>query len=608
MRSLTIRAEAPRLASGFSLVEARLPTAFGILVAAIAWVDSIRFVRVDLLTSRDPSWAVPRLVLCLGVIAFTAFAGGLAAGGFLLWQRLRAVRNPAPPLPFRRATLAAVAVAALIFGASVRLAWLDRIPSAVWYDEIAAVHPMPTLSGRWTDFRDALRAMPYDDPPRTAAGVLYLEFFRCVWNAVGPGMTALRLPGALEGILSLVTAYLLARRFLPKGGATVAILVLAGLRWQIIMARFGWNTLALAPILDLATLCLVTARRRGVLWAAAAGGFVAGIGAHVYLAAWIAGVALGGFLLWPGTPAVPARRRVLLACLFGVGFLAAASPIFLFHQGRRASYFGRADDQNLLIDYRRTHDWSIPLTVVVDAFQAPWLLPDPEPRQDLPVSRLGWIFGVPVAVGLLRALTRPRADLSALIFAHAGAAVLATLRWGFPGHPNGFRFVYLTTVTAVVAADGVLCLVGMVPAGRRRLAAIAALGLLAVGSVLGAREALFDWGESRRTLGMYSSGTTLIARAELRWRHFGQVRLDADVPDVPKVEAAILAHGLDPDFARDQHLFPSADAAPKKRCIRIASSTTAAAARSGERVVEILQDGWGTEYGAVLARPCVPGD
>ncbi len=572
--------------------------AFGCLVGFVAFVDLVRLVRVDVLLDADPAWAIPRLLLTLGVVIGAAAAGILAARAFLAWSRTDPAAGPLAPIALGRGQLAALAALALVFGAAVRYAWLARVPSAVWYDEVLPIAPSLALQGRPGDFADSIRVLW---PAHAAVGVLYLEGFRALLHAMGTTVFSMRFAGALEGSLSIVTAMLLARALLPRGGAALAGLALAGMRWQIIIARFGWNGLALAPIVDLATLALIRARRRSSLAAAAAGGLIAGLGAHVYLGAWIAVVGLGGFVLWPTPQPVALRRRVAMGLFVGLGFLATASPIFFLKQGRERSYFVRASDQNLLKDITRKKTWLVPFAIVADSLQSPWFVPDPDVRQDLPVSRLGWILGIPFAVTVLGAFARPRQDLSALLFTQGAAALLACLRWGSPGHPNGFRFVYLTTLTAVAVAAGVLWLLGLLSPSRRRVGAIAAVGLLAVGAVLGARDAVLRWGEARSTFVAYWGESTLVGRARLRWSRYGNVELDVPSPHSSLVADAIRDYALDPDAKQ-----PGLAAAPQREhCFRIVSARLAPS--PDERRVELIRDAWGEDHGQVLAGRCPAG-
>jgi hypothetical protein len=181
--------------------------------------------------------------------------------------------------------------------------------------------------------------------------------------------------------------------------------------------------------------------------------------------------------------------------------------------------------------------------------------------------------------------------------------MLACLRWGFPGHPNGYRFAYLTTLTAVVAAAGVLVLLALVPIQRRRAAAAIALGLVAISGVIAARDALFRWGEGRDTFVAYQGHSTLIGRAALRWQRFGSVRLDAGLP-LPLVTEWIRTYRLDPDDARNRALFGGdrLAAATPVRCFRIRGPM--APADPAARRVESIQNAWGEPSGTVFAVPC----
>jgi hypothetical protein len=578
---------------------------FGLLVWFVVAIDLIRYIRIDLLLSSEASWAAARLLLTLLVIGVSTGAGVLAAGGFFLWSRTSSSTEALEPLPFGRKAVGLMALAALAFGVLARFAWLDSVPPTIWTDEILPVLPSLALSGHLRDFADPIRMLPTDGGAFAMGGVFYLEGCRLLLRSLGTTLFSIRLPAALSGVLSIVTAMLLARALLPRGGGALAGCVLAGLRWQLILARYAWNVLALVPVVDVATLLLVRARRRSSLAASAAGGLVAGLGAYLYLGAWIVAVALAGFLLWPQVR-LALRSRLALALVFGLGFFVAASPIFLFARNRPAPYFGRASNQSLILDFRRTKSWMPPFSVLADSFQAPWLIPDPVSRQDLPVSRLGWILGIPVAVALARAVRSPRQEVAALLLSHATVAVAASLRWGFPGHPNGYRFLYLTTVTAVAAAAGVLWLVQRAARPARRAAALAAVGLLSVSAFLGARDALLRWGSSRETFDAYLGQSTLVGRAALRWQRYGRVDLDSRLYFSRSVVEVVRRFELDPDRRRaGQPLFPSRPTAERSlRCFRITERSVAP--RQGERRVEVIRDAWGRDHAVVMASRCPP--
>nr|MDQ5871598.1 hypothetical protein [Acidobacteriota bacterium] len=256
--------------------------------------------RPALLLDPDPGWLVPRFLLWVGLLSATAVAGALAASLFFLWSRSRFCPEFPEPLPFSRATLVLLALASLAAGALFRFAWLDTLPIPLWIDDVSMIEPALGLEGRWRDFRDSIRPAPYGVPePYGTVGVLYLELYRISLALAGTTVFGVRLPSALAGTLSIATAMLLGRALLPRGGGALAGLALAGMRWSLILSRWGWVAIVLAPVLDLAALLLFSARRRRSLAFAAAAGLVAGISTHVYLAAWVGSAALFLIAAWP---------------------------------------------------------------------------------------------------------------------------------------------------------------------------------------------------------------------------------------------------------------------------------------------------------------------
>ena len=582
----------------------------GLLVSLIVGVDLVRAIRPTLLLDADPSWAVPRLILWWALLVSTAGAGGLAAALFLLWSRTSRSRAAAEPLPLRRGALVALAVAAVLVGALVRFVWLERIPVPVWVDDVSLITPALSLEGTWRDFRDSIRPAPFGvEDPYGTVGVLYLEAHRLLMKLTGTTVAGVRLPAALAGAVSIITGALLGRALLPSGGGALVALILAGMRWHLILSRWGWVAMALVPIVDVASLLALRsrryaarARRVGAALTAAAAGAVIGLGAHVYLAAWVAAGGLLALVLWP-RPLDPKKKEstgspLLAGAVFLLGLAATAAPLFLFRENRAAPYFARTRDHNVLLEMRRTRSLLPPLAAAADSLVAPWLLPDPIPLNDLPGrSRLGWILGIPVAAAMARALLTPREDLSAFLLAHGAAAFVASVAGGQATLPNGFRYAYLTTVTAVAAAAGTLWLVGLVRGPARRAAALAAVGLLAISGAIGARDALFRWGESRETFDYFHGPDTLIGRAALRWERYGRTEADPTLMHSTITYGAVRRHGLDPDGPSRYGL--GEGTRRTDRAFRIVSPEAARAAPT--RVVERVRDAWGREWAVVLA-------
>ena len=570
---------------------------FGGAVAFVVGVQIVRAIRPALLADPDPSWIVPRFLLWIGVLAGTASAGGLAAGLFQLWIRSRFFPEVLAPLPFRRATVVLLAAGALLLGTFLRFVALERIPTPMWIDDLSLVPAALELNGSPSDFADSVRPAPYGvAKPYGSVGVLYLELFRGSLRAFGATVFGVRFLSAAAGALSLVTAMLVARALLPSGGGALAALVLAGLRWSLLFSRWGWVAIVLAPFADVAALLLIRARRRtGVLLGLGAG-VVAGLSAHVYLTAWIVLVALLGFALWPLDAGSP-RFRLRLALLFAVGFAVAASPLFLLRKPGGSPYFARASDHNVL---KEMHYLRSPLPAFLasaDALAAPWFRGDPAPHHDLPGrARLNWILGIPVAVALMRSLVRPKEPFSALLLCHGGAAFCAAVAGGHAGIPNGYRFAYLSDVTAVAASGGILALVGLAPAARRRAAALAAVGLVTVSGALGARDLLLRWPERPETFAGFFGQDTLLGRAMARWDRFGSVSADPGLGYAPVTFETIHRYRLDPDGGK----LSGRAAGSGERALRVAAPGTPA--RAGERRVERIADAWGRDWGWVYGR------
>ena len=577
----------------------------GGVVSFFVAVDLVRSIRPALFSDPDPSWAIPRYLLWLLLASAVVSTGGLAAGAFFLWTRSWLTRVAPGPLPLSRSSIAALTATALAVGVFLRAIWLSKLPLPFMEDEVNLIGPTLALSGTWRDFANSIRAIPFGVPdPHEVIGVLYLRLFRGVLHLFGPTITGLRFPSLAGGALSLVTGTLLGRALLPRGGGALAALVLAGLRWHLILSRNGWHLILVTAMADVATLFLLRSRSSGRAAPAAGAGLLLGTAAHFHIAAWVPAIALLAFSAWPALRQEEPRTRVrrLLAC--GAALLLAAAPLFLLRHGRATGYFGRAARHNVLLEMRYTKSLLPPFAVAADSLVAPWFLPEPAGWIDLPGrSRLGWIIGVPVALALSRSLVFPREELSALLLLHASAALAAAVIAGQAGHPHGFRFGYLTTVTAVAAAAGILQIIHLVRLRFRRAATFAAIGLVACSGAAGARDALLRWPGERSTFDGYHGEDTLIGRAAARWESYGTVTIDPGLGRSNMTIDTVRRYRLDP--AGEDRLLTSALARGRvrplsQRAFRVVRPGTSAP--NGERVVERVQDGWRREWALVLGR------
>ena len=583
-----------------TLLDRRTNLAALVLAVATSFVvaiDAIRGIRLGVLLDAEPSWSWIRLLLGLVVPCLAVAAGAAVAAVFLAWARLPAAAAPLAPIPFRATTLAAVTAAAIVAGVALRFHDLSRSPSALWVDDLSLIPAALELKGSPSDFADSIRATPHGVPkPYGSVGVLYLEGYRAALRAAGTTVFGVRLPSALAGAVSLVTAALLGRALLPAGGGMWTALILAGLRWHLILSRWAWNMIVLAPIVDLATLALLVARRRRNAAPALGAGLLAGVGAHVYLSAWPAGAALGLFALWPAAKREEWRPRIGRCAAYALGFAVAAAPLFALREGRAFPYFARTADHNVWLETHRTRSWMPPLAAAADAAASPWFIADPTPRHDLPGrSRLGWLLGVPVAIVLFRAVLQPRDELAGLVLSHGAAFVASCAASGMADNPNGSRFGYLTSLAAVAAAAGAMWLLGLVRDSRRHLAAVGATGALAVAGAFSARDAVVVWPSHRATFLSFDGQDTLIGRAAARWETLGPVEIPSGLGHSPLAIEAVRRYHLDPD--RPAGLRSAAPARLRARIVEPGTSP-----RPGERVVERIDDGWGRRWAVVLAR------
>lgn len=574
-------------------------TVFAAIVGFVILVNAVRIFRPESLFQPELSWLVVWLGMWVAALGATAAGAAIAYHAFAGFEGTHAGCAPLEALPFRPGTLAALTLAAVATGVALRFADLAGRPPSSLLDDLTLIAPTLRLDGAFRDFLRPLRAAPYGlGKPFATVGVLYLEFSRWSLGLWGTTLAGIRFPAALAGSLSIFTGALLGRTLLPRGGGTVVALALAGMRWHLIVSRWSWAVaIVVIPIVDLATILLVHARRRRSLWLAAAAGVVCGLAAHAYLVAWVAGAAL---VLWAAADTGQVERafaRVLRAAVFAGGFVLAVSPLFLPGSSGDPPYFVRVGNHNVLseIRYQKT---VLPLFgATADALAAPWFVPEPAPWADLPGrSRMGLVFGACLAVGFGRAFVRPHDELSGLLLAHALAAGVSAVAQGESGHPNGYRYVYLTVPAALGIASGLLALVGGAPERAKRSVALAGIGAVAIAGTLGARDACAVWPQARPTFVQFRGCGTLLGEAAHRWSLRGRTEIDRGPETELKIAAIVQRYAL----TRWPEAPPGGPLrTPSMFCVRLAPPKTLA---SGERVVERVVTPWGEPCGVVIRR------
>jgi hypothetical protein len=564
----------------------------GFVASFIVAVEVIRWIRLDLLLDPEPSWRLPRLLLGLFAISVTCAAGVLAGALCLLVAKSRWGRRAALPIPIRRSTLLALGGVVLLVGVLLRVFGTITL-APFWVDDISEVRPAVELRGQPSDLPPWSYPVPFRDGRwGGSVGALYLEFFHFCLKALGTTMAGVRAPSVIGGILSLFTAALLGRAFLPRGGGVLTAVILAGLRWNLIVSQWGWNAVLVTPLLDLAALSMLSARRRQKAVLALLAGVIAGLGTHVHLVAWIAAAGLGLWALWPSMRA-KISQRVLLAVACAGGFVMATIPVL--RDDPFGHYFSRIEGRTRPLAKVRIEDrvwWN--LETAHAAITGPWWTPDLVSRHDLPGhSRLGWLVGAALAAAFLKAILAPRHELSAYLLTSAAAALLSTMAWGRGGTPNSYRYSYLATTTAVAAAAGALWLLSAIPWQRRRAASYAVMGGFAICGAIGSRDALIVWPEHPATFVGFGGQDTLVGQAVARWEPYGTVVIDPALSGNRIVIDNVRA------FRLGAHGGENGPVKPLALSLRVVPPGVRPG--SSERVVERVTDPWGREWGSVLA-------
>ncbi len=573
---------------------------FAAIVGFVILVNAVRTFGPASLFQPELSWLVVWLGMWIATLGAAAAGVAVAYRAFAWFEGTRAGRDTLEPLPFRRGTLVALTFAAVAAGTALRFADLAGRPPSSLLDDLTLIAPTLELDGSFRDFLRPLRAAPYGvGKPFATVGVLYLELSRWSLRLWGTTLTGIRFPAAFAGSLSILTGALLGRTLLPRGGGTLAALVLAGLRWHLIVSRWSWAVaIVVVPLADVATFLLVHARRRRSLPLAAAAGLACGLGAHAYLVAWVAGAAL---VLWAAMRAgddEPALPRILRAAAFAGAFALVASPLFLPGSRGDPPYFVRSGNHNVLSEIRYQKSVFPLFGAMADALAAPWFVPEPAPWADLPGrSRLGLILGVCLAVGFGRAFLKPRDELSGLLLAHAVAAGVSAIAQGESGHPNGYRYVYLTVPAALGIASGLLALAGSAPKRARRIAALAGIGAVAIAGTLGARDACLVWPQARPTFTQFHGCGTLLGEAAQRWSLRGPAEVDG-WPDADLTIAAIVQR-----YALTRRPEPPPGGPPLSHSTFRVSLAPPKTLAPGERVVERVVTPWGKPCGVVVRSP-----
>ncbi len=180
-------------------------------------------------------------------------------------------------------------------------------------------------------------------PANNGREPLYIYLVALSMAVFGPGISAVRLPAALVGILTTLPTYLLGRDWFGRAAGLAAAFLWAVTFWPVHLGRIGLRVGLLAPLLALAFWLGTQAyrRQRAGLWLAA--GVVYGLTFYTYLAARFTPLILVLFAVY----LVATGRRATLwnngrLLWFAAGAAVVVAPLGLLMLGDPALILGRA--------------------------------------------------------------------------------------------------------------------------------------------------------------------------------------------------------------------------------------------------------------------------
>lgn len=354
-----------------------------------------------------------------------------------------------------------VLAATVVLAFQMRTFWPETIPSVPWVDTIFGIEST-ARAGRWLAPHELVRAIPPEIDPasRARSHGLAIDYVRIVLSSAADRMTAYVRLSAIPGALLPLAIWLLARRLSRRRGVPeIAALLAAVWFWPVVMARIG---VALEPWVLLTILALERTAAgleeerapRGALVSLAAGGALAGLSCHFYLAGY---VGVGALALAVAFMSVRRRRPSLLVA-FLAGAFVLLLPIAVAYLPHPELFASRARD---LVE--KGYSWSGPFAFVGKFLLHAGLLffsGDPLSRHSRdaappmsPVEVTLFALGLVVLLSRSRRESRawlPAGLLAGLLFA-AGAA-------GTPWNlsPNSCRTEVVGPLAAIVVAEGMV--------------------------------------------------------------------------------------------------------------------------------------------------------
>jgi 4-amino-4-deoxy-L-arabinose transferase-like glycosyltransferase len=361
-----------------------------------------------------------------------------------------------------RAWASGIALALILIAAlAVRVWRSDSIPPGLWFDEaregVVAQHIVSDPSYRpfFIEYMDR----PAQHPMFTAL----------LFSVFGSNVPALRLGPALFGVLNVLAAFLLFRRWLGLGGGLIAAALLAVMRYEITFSRivFDANTVPFFIMLTLFFLDRGLEQRRALDFVLA--GLTLGIGLSFYLPMRLFAIflvalafAVALVIVMRARSFAPLKPWALYAAWLLIGFLFAAAPLVEFALTSPDIYFSRNESVSILNEHR---DPNIAVAIwnsAVSHLAMFHLQGDRNARHNLPgAPMLDPISGSLLLLGVSLSLRRDRSRATCLMLLVSAvmlqAGILST-EWDAPQAVRSIGVIpgvlyFLTLAVVVLQSD-----------------------------------------------------------------------------------------------------------------------------------------------------------
>jgi len=335
----------------------------------------------------------------------------------------------------------------LLLATFLRLYRIHDLPPGIFIDETnAALDALQILDGQLV----SPFATGWFETPN-----LYVYYMAGVFRLLGVSFFALKWLSILPGLLTVASAYPLARRAFGPLAALLGLFLLATARWHIHMSRWGWNAL-LPPLFQVLVAYLLlrgleTERPRDFALA----GLMLGLSQYTYLAARLIPLTVALFLLYQTLTERRFLRRhaINLILLAGVSLMTFA-PLGLTYLKRPFLFFNRTRQVSLLNDLAEAGNLEPLRDNAVEHLLMFNYQGDANPRHNLP----GAPMLDPVAAALLPlaggyALYRWRDRRYALLLLWLGVALLGGVLSAAAEAPQSYRTLGAVPAIALLVGD-----------------------------------------------------------------------------------------------------------------------------------------------------------